>query len=75
MFFRLIFGVQQGDPLSPYLVVVAVEVLGIAIRQNSQVTCKGIVIGTEQTKLLQFADDTTVTLSDANSASTLFKIL
>ena len=59
-FFTLERGVRQGDPLSPYLFIIAVETLAIAIRQKESI--KGITIGTEETKLLQFADDTTAVL-------------
>ena len=71
--FSLERGVCQGDPLSPYLFIVAVETLAIAIRQNPGI--KGISIGKEETKLLQYADDTTAVLSDTNSAKILFDLL
>ena len=64
---------RQGDPLSPYLFVVAVETLALAIRQNPQII--GIKIGGEETKLLQYADDTTAVLSDIDSAQALFNLL
>ena len=35
----------------------SIEALAIAIRQKE--TIKGVTIGTEETKVLQFADDTT----------------
>ena len=66
-------GVRQGDPLSPYLFVVAVESLAIAIRKNPAI--RGIMIGNEETKLLQYADNMTAVLSDINSAQALFDLL
>ena len=72
-FFTLERGVRQGDPLSPYLFTIVVEILAISIRQNEAI--KGIKIGNEETKLLQFADDTTVVLADTDSAVKLFEIL
>ena len=71
--FSLERGVRQGDPLSPYFFIVAVETLAIAIRQNPGI--KGISIGKEETKLLQYADDTTAVLSGTNSAKILFDLL
>ena len=49
-YFTFVRGVRQRDPLSPYLFVVAVETLAIAVRQNTEI--KGITIGKDETKLL-----------------------
>ena len=72
-YFNLERGVRQGDPLSPYLFVVTIEILAIAIRQKKDI--KGISIGSEETKILQYADDTTAILADKSSATALFKLL
>ena len=44
----------------------------VAMRENVEI--KGIKLGEEETKLLQYADDTTAVLSDTNSALALFKL-
>ena len=72
-YFMLERGVRQGDPLSPYPFLLAVETLAISIRENKEI--KGVKIGQEETKLLQYADDTTAVLSDLNSAQILFQQL
>ena len=72
-YFNLTHGVRQGDPLSPYLFLLAVETLAIAIRENEEI--KGIVIDKQETKLLQYAGDTTAVLSDAESGYKLFQLL
>ena len=51
----------------------ALEALAIAIRANEEI--RGIVINQEETKLLQYADDTTAVLSDLESANKLFQLL
>ena len=50
-------GCRQGDPISCYFFIIGAEVLANRIR-NSQ-TNKGIKIGQAESKLLQYADDTT----------------
>jgi exonuclease III len=61
-FFKLGRGCRQGDPLSPYLFILCVEILGTAIRNNPEI--KGIKIGEIEHKITQFADDTTLFLDD-----------
>ena len=63
-YFTLERGVRQGDPLSPYLFLLAIETLAISIRENPEID--GIKIDKNETKLLQYADDTTAVLSNLN---------
>ena len=72
-YFTLERGVRQGDPLSPSLFLLAIETLAVSIRKNPEI--EGIKIGKYETKLLQYADDTTAVLSNLNSAKTLFQQL
>ena len=53
--------------------IAVVETLAIAIRQNKDI--KGISMENEETKLLQYADDTTAVLLDMDSAKILFELL
>ena len=41
---------RQGDPLLPYLFLIAIEIMAISIRTNNQM--EGIKIGQEETKSL-----------------------
>ena len=72
--FRLERRVRQGCLLSSTLFIIANELLAQRIRCSKEI--KGITIDEHNdVKLLQYADDTTVLLSDVQSASKLFDLL
>ena len=52
--FQLERGVRQGDPLSPYLFLIANEIMVISIRTNQNI--EGIKIGEDETRSLLYAD-------------------
>jgi len=54
-YFEVQRGVRRGDRLRPYLLIVAVEMLAIAIQSNADI--QGLKIGKEE--LVQYADDPT----------------
>ena len=69
-------GVWQGDPLSPLLYILCVEVLANQIRNSNEV--RGFLLpGThgKQAKVRQYADDTTTVLKDFRSLVSLFDLI
>ncbi|KAL9983129.1 hypothetical protein ACROYT_G005261 [Oculina patagonica] len=69
--FNIARGTKQGDPISPYLFILVIEVLASLIRQNRQI--EGIWIGEKQNKLELFADDSTFFLKDIVSLNVVLK--
>ena len=55
-FFTVGRGCRQGDPISPYIFLLCVEILGILIRNNEHI--RGIKILDKEIKISQYADDT-----------------
>ena len=58
--FKIERGVRQGCPLSPYLFILAIEILSYAIRHHPDI--KGIKICNKEIKNIMFADDATLAL-------------
>ena len=63
-------GVRQGDPLSPYLFIIALEILAGRIRSDSKI--QGFRIGEDIVKLPLFADDMAFFFRDEDSYIELF---
>ena len=72
-FFKLSRGIRQGCPISPYLFIIAVEVMAIYIRQDKDI--KGIWVGNTEIKLSQLADDTSMFVIDIESIKNIIKCL
>ena len=73
-FFNLTRGIRQGCPISALLFILVVEIMAINIRQNRDI--HGISYNnTEELKISQLADDTTLFLSDIKSLETALNFL
>ena len=64
--FTLQRGCRQGDPISPYIFILCVEILGKMIRNDT--TLKGIMINNKEYRLCQYADDTQLFLDGSEKS-------
>lgn len=71
--FKTSRGVRQGCPVAPLLFVLAVEKLALRIRSSENIS--GIYCGPVISKIIQYADDTVLTLKNENSLIAAFEIL
>ena len=71
--FNLKRGVRQGDPLSPSLFIIVLELLAISVRNDNQI--RGIKIDGNELKLVIFADDMTFFVRDTRSHLTLINTI
>lgn len=65
-FFKVSRGVRQGCPISPYLFILCAEVL--ALRINLSPDIKGLSIAKNETRIIQYADDTCIFLDGSHSS-------
>ena len=72
-YFGLERGTRQGNPLSPYLFILVLEILLIQIREDKKI--KGFRFGTVEVKLIAYADDTTFLVRDVHSLKRVLKIM
>ena len=66
-------GLQQGCPASSLIFCLVVEILAVKIRAMSGI--KGIKISGQEMKISQYIDDTTLFISDEDSANTALSVI
>ena len=71
--FEIKRGVREGDPLSPYLFIIALKILNVAIRKNKGI--EGIALGRNEIKLNVFPDDLTTFVKNTKSFHLLVTLL
>ena len=67
-YFSLGRGVRQGDPLSPYFFILALDMLEVpscTIREDANI--KGVSVHGREIRTIQYADDTSCVLANEQS--------
>lgn len=72
--FKIRSGVRQGCPLSPLLYVLCIEPFGCHIRCSPLITGLSLPGSKETVKVIQYADDTTLILTNKYSINNAFAI-
>ena len=72
-YFKLEVGIRQGDPLSPYPFIIALETLLIQVRNDSAI--RGFHVRSVEIKLSAHADDTTFFVKDSHSLHRILKLI
>ena len=67
-FFNIGRGCRQGDPASPYIFLLCVEIMGLMLRENRDTSISGITLFGREYKVLQYADDTTILLDGSEKS-------
>ena len=72
-YFPLERGARQGDPISAYLLVLALEIFFILIKTNNDI--QGLEIFNHEVLYTAYADDTTFFMKDLNSVKVILSSL
>ena len=72
-YFEVQRGVRQGHPLSPYSFIIAAESLAVALRSREDI--QGLMIGQEEFKLVQYADDLTLFVPNIECVKLILQLL